>query len=676
MVHIGFSYPYVLWASSMNFHSRDWFIFTFFFLGYYLTACAGLYLFFHFHTTPAVIWPAAGFALAIVYFGGYRVGLPIFLGQFFAVATFQGFGPVAFISAVAYTTQSLVAVYLLQRVGFEASFEKVRNVLVFIVAALFVTCVAPIISTLGLFASNSLSILPLLNVSRAWAAGIFSVLVVTPFITTWYPWPKLKRSHSDWAWIGGALALLTVNNILVFWTSFPQYVGIAIIFFLPAVLIFFALSFHPRWLTLAVLYSAIVGLAGSIVAHPTAAHLSDQLLADEIYLGLVAAIFYVFAAVVEERRVAFSNLKKLYEITAEADTAKNEFIAILAHELRNPLAPILSSLELLRLQTQSDESLAIIHNISEHSMMIRRLLDDLLDIARLTQKKLNLQKEIVRLQDIVRLSIASVQELARARRLTLSVDVPEEDIFIHVDPVRTKQILINLLNNACKYTEPGGSILLSCRASGGMLRIAVKDTGIGIAAQTMPQLFLPFKLGRPSQHGTGLGVGLFLTKHIVEMHGGRIEAHSDGPDTGSTFIVTIPLLQQTPALPKSASIEQPSTDAKRILIVDDNAPAANGLQKLLTHYGHTPHTVYTGYDAFTATTNFIPAVILLDIGLPDMSGYDVARQLRASGYSGALVALTGYGQESDRLEAKNAGFNAHLIKPVGISDVLAVLATL
>jgi len=652
--------------------------YAFVFILYFLGAKLGLYLFFTFDTSPALIWPPVGIALAAVIFGGYRMWLPIFLAQFLAVITER---PGAFLTvtviAFAYALQAVAGGYLLKRLKFEPAFDKVRNAIIFISAAFLITLIEPVIATAWQVAFSSLSVSPLLNLGRAWGAGIFSVLVLTSFAVSWHHWREIffAKAEKGTVEVVAAFTLLLVVNHYLFWTTLFQPFGISVIFFLPAVLIWFVLRLDLRWFMLGILVTSIQGIAGSIIAHPSDNTISEQLLAVEIYIGLIAAIFLIFASVVAERRSAYRQLERALESTRAADKAKSEFIAILAHELRNPLAPIVSSLELLKLQPLTRQMLEVINTAEQHTVMIRRLLDDLLDTARLSQKKFELQKERVSAQQIIAESVSSVKDFFSARRHTLEVRVPSEDMELDADPVRVKQAVINLLNNAGKYTEPGGSIELTAERQGNMLCISVRDNGIGIDMEDPDYLFEPFKQAASANRASaGLGIGLFLTKHLVEMHGGSVEARSKGLGKGSVFSIYLPIAAGMPEPERRGKKHdgRPASQS-RVLIIDDNEAAASGLQELLRHYDHEAEVLYSGKHALEAIAAFDPHVILLDIGMPGMNGYDVARQIRAASFTGTIVALTGYGQDMDKQQSLEAGFDYHLVKPVGIADILKVI---
>ncbi len=256
------------------------------------------------------------------------------------------------------------------------------------------------------------------------------------------------------------------------------------------------------------------------------------------------------------------------------------------------------------------------------------------------------------------------------------MELPGGPLLLEVDPVRFQQIIVNILNNAAKYTPPGGRIKLVCKRSDDKVMIEIRDSGIGIPHEFLDEIFEPFRQIRPTpQVGTGLGIGLWLTKRLVEMHGGTISATSEGPERGSVFTMYFPvptLLLTPPQAEKKKSPAEPG--ARKIMIVDDNEAAADGLKKLLEFKGHAVVVAHTGTAALAEVDTFAPHVILLDIGLPDIDGYEVARRLRRKETPATLIALTGYGQEEDKTKALEAGFDFHLTKPVGIAEIEAILA--
>lgn len=649
------------------------------FLVYFITAHSGLYIFYTFETSPALIWPPVGIALVAVIYGGYRMWLPIFLAQLIAfLMIYPQLFTIGFVIAAGFALQAVVALYVLRRFNYETQGDSQRNLFLLVGVALFATAVEPVIATLAQMGLGTLTVNPLYNFGRAWGSGIFSVLIIAPFVTSWYNVSRNEFSLSlkEWVEIVGALGLLTIVSYLIFWTSYVQMLGIAVIFVLPAVLVWIALRLHPRWMTASIMLSALIGIAGTLLANPSTNGISTQLLAVQIYVAFVAAIFLIFAAVVEERRSAFRRLERAYMSSTAADKAKNDFIAILAHELRNPLSPIVSSLELLKLEPQTEDARAAIHSAEKHAGVIRRLLDDLLDTARLTQLKFKMHKEVINVGELITQSVTGIQETEEIGTHTIEVLLPQEEMLLHADPTRLSQIVTNLLTNACKYTKPGGTIRVLAERREGYALIEVSDTGIGIAPHQLSEVFEPFKQLDDERHPAGgLGIGLYLTKHLVELQGGKILAASEGPGHGSTFSVYLPLMDVETVRRQTAS--QPETRApleqKKVLIVDDNQAAADSLGKLLQIHGHEIKTSYSGGEALQTVEQFKPSVILLDLGMPDMDGYEVAQKLRSRGWDGKIVALSGYGQDSDRKRSQKEGFSAHLVKPVRVADIQELL---
>jgi CheY-like chemotaxis protein len=355
---------------------------------------------------------------------------------------------------------------------------------------------------------------------------------------------------------------------------------------------------------------------------------------------------------------------------AESDRHKDEFLAMLAHELRNPLAPILVSIDVIRQAKATspvlvDQALDLIRR--QVGQMVR-LVDDLLDVGRISRGRIDLRRERVELLSAIRQVVEGTRALFERREQTLVVDLPAEPVFLSVDPVRLAQIVGNLLNNANKFTARGGHVWLTVEA-GPQAVIRVKDTGVGIAAEHLTSVFDMFAQVDTSleRASTGLGIGLTLVKTLTEMHGGSVTAHSSGLGQGSEFVVRLPIevSRELPVVPPPAP--EAAVVPLRILVVDDNHDAADSLAMLLTMNGHVTHTEHDGVAAVEAAVTFRPDVILMDIGLPGLNGYEAARQIRAQ-HTGptrpVLVAVTGWGQSEDRQRSKEAGFDVHVVKPV------------
>jgi PAS domain S-box-containing protein len=358
---------------------------------------------------------------------------------------------------------------------------------------------------------------------------------------------------------------------------------------------------------------------------------------------------------------------------AEADNQKNDFLAMLGHELRNPLAPIRNALHILKMPGASDQAVAQAREAMERQVQhVVRLVDDLLDVSRIMRAKIDLRKEVTDLASIIGSAVETAQPVIDAQGHELTVSMPKKKIPVEADVVRMAQVISNLLMNAAKYTDHAGRIWLTVERDGpSAALIRVKDSGIGIAPELLPRVFDLFVQGHRSlaRSQGGLGIGLTLAKNLVEMHGGTIAAHSEGLGQGSEFVIRLPVKankrvdpgHQTP--PKSTHVQGP---ARRILVVDDNVDAAELTATLLSMWGHEVRTLHDGPSVLTATESFQPELILLDIGLPGMSGYDVARELRQRPACKGIVlaAMTGYGQDKDRNKSQEAGFDYHLTKPI------------
>jgi PAS domain S-box-containing protein len=377
---------------------------------------------------------------------------------------------------------------------------------------------------------------------------------------------------------------------------------------------------------------------------------------------------------ISDQKLAEAEKAELLRRANAANLAKDEFLAMLGHELRNPLAPIVTAIELLKLRGHAGtREVASIERQSQHLV---RLVDDLLDIARVTRGKLELKRRRVQLQTIVSKAIEIAAPLIERRRHVLDVAI-ERDVAIDGDEFRLAQLLANLLTNAAKYTPDSGSIRVEAHTQGAQLCLCVRDSGCGIAPELLPRLFAPFvqEVQSSARSQGGLGLGLALARSLAELHGGTIEAHSAGPGQGSAFTVFLPILAGSAAretLPPTAAGPIKPSRALEILVVDDNADAAELLAVSLRNRGHRVEVALDPVEALAAVGRSIPDLAFLDIGLPVMDGYELAEHLREQlGEScPVLIAITGYGQERDRRRSAEAGFALHLVKPVQLATVI------
>ena len=360
----------------------------------------------------------------------------------------------------------------------------------------------------------------------------------------------------------------------------------------------------------------------------------------------------------------------------EQDRKKDDFIALLAHELRNPLAPIRNGLQVLKLSGRGeDRAVAMMDRQLTHMV---RLIDDLLDVSRIVHNKMELRRERVALTDVIASAVETAQPAIEAAGHEFSVTLPGRPVDLDADLTRLAQVFSNLLTNSAKYTHRGGKVWLTAELHGSMVSVSVRDTGIGIPAASLPTIFDMFsQVDRSIERTTGgLGIGLALVKGLTEMHGGTVTAASDGG--GSAFTVTLPLLAAKTELHIEAVSARSNGLAYKILVVDDNRDGAESLSQLLEILGHGVRTAFDGVEAVEAAREYRPDVILMDVGMPRLNGYEATRQIRAQDWGAGvtIVALTGWGQEGDRKLSKEAGCDGHLVKPVSLADLETMLSKL
>ncbi|HEV2855287.1 MAG TPA: PAS domain S-box protein [Thermoanaerobaculia bacterium] len=379
---------------------------------------------------------------------------------------------------------------------------------------------------------------------------------------------------------------------------------------------------------------------------------------------------------ITERREAVEALK-------EADRRKDEFLALLAHELRNPLAPLRNGLQVMRLASGDADIVARSRDMMDRQLShMVRLIDDLLDVSRISRNKMELRRSRVLLADVVSSAVETARPVLEAAGHELTVSLPPEPVHLDADLTRLAQVFGNLLNNSAKYTERGGHIWLTATRQGDQVSVAVRDTGIGIPAFALPSIFDMFsQVDRSIERSTGgLGIGLALVKGLVEMHGGTVEAASPGQGKGSTFTVRLPVLKDRAELPRTLAEAWPESSGakRRILVVDDNQDSASSMAMMLQLLGNEVRSAHDGAEALELAEQFRPQVVLMDIGMPRLNGYEATRRIRERpwGRDIAVIALTGWSQEMDRAKSKEAGCDGHLVKPVTLPALEKLLAEL
>lgn len=646
---------------------------------------------------PAIFPVHSGIAFA----GLVLLGAQYWPGIFFAslashfIHDTSAFLALAF--ALGNSIQALTAVYILRSFDFKPSLRRMRDIFSLTIVALIASTIVPSVAAAayvvyGFLGGTVPATVP--SFDTFWIGHIFSLLIVSPFIIRWLAHPHFSRSRAEIIEIVFAMSLLFGVFIFLFFTPIEQVRGIPLVYMIFPPLLWIALRLGSRFMTLGLFSISMIALSGTALGFSTSAEMPTRelLFLTEVFLEVVAVIFLIVTAVEEERRTAtarlrghIDDLEKALQRNRKEDEAKNTFVATLAHELRNPLAPLLSTIELLTLRgPNASDFPQMLRTMHDRVLTMTHLLDDLLDISRISHQKLELQKKEVDIVAIVRSSVQSMEGYIEKRARSFNVTFPHtEKLILLADPIRLEQIIVNLLSNAAKYTPEGGTIDLIVSRDGNMAMIRVRDSGIGIPTNMLTRIFEPFLQLNASQASGGLGIGLTLTQRLVEMHGGTIEAQSPGVGQGSEFVVRLPLLTSPPLflpvgtprllLPETRS---PGPRGVRILLVDDNDAATSTLQKLLEFKGYDVETARDAARTYSAVKGFKPHVILLDIGLPDIDGYEVAHQLRADGFRAKIIALTGYGQSGDKERALTGGFDHHLTKPVGILDLERLLSSL
>ncbi|HTW38495.1 MAG TPA: response regulator [Steroidobacteraceae bacterium] len=409
---------------------------------------------------------------------------------------------------------------------------------------------------------------------------------------------------------------------------------------------------------------------------------------NPVHMHREATLEKLLEAIIEERdqarqalEAALDERDRAHLTLRDAERRKDEFLATLAHELRNPLAPIRSAVQIMRMaegdQATTSAARAIIERQLKHLV---RLIDDLMDVSRLTRGKLELRKERVDLATVLQIAVEINRPLLESKQQHVTVELPPGPLLVEADTTRLAQVFANLLNNGAKYSDAWTDIAIRAAREGSQAVVRVYDRGIGVQGDMLERIFDMFtqvERPHPSPHD-GLGVGLTLVKRLVELHGGTVSAYSDGPGSGSCFTVRLNLLpsldeEAHPVAPTSASLEGPPR--ARILVADDNYDAAQSLALMLGIDGHEVRTASDGLEALRVAEEFRPQLVLLDIGMPKLDGYETARRLRERPWSRAtrLFALTGWGQEEDRERARQAGFDRHLVKPVDPDELTELL---
>jgi signal transduction histidine kinase len=418
---------------------------------------------------------------------------------------------------------------------------------------------------------------------------------------------------------------------------------------------------------------------GLFFGHPDPGKFTER--TEQLIVGVAAqaAIAIDNARLYQAAKAQIANRERMADSLRDTDRRKDAFLATLAHELRNPLAPIRQAAMISQAAGATAEQKAWSHEVITRQVQhMSLLLDDLLDISRITRGTLELRRKHTDLGEIVAIAVETARPIMDSKRHHLAIELPQSAVHIRGDPLRLSQVLSNLLTNAAKYTDPEGHVRLNAEVIGGELVIRVIDDGIGIAAEALPDLFAMFSQvkSHPDRSDGGLGIGLALSRGLVELHGGRIAVRSDGLGKGTEFLIHLPTGPRVAADPKPAEVLMAGTRTRRVLVADDNEDAGESLAMLLRLDGHEVEVTNNGTDAVALFDRMRPDVAILDIGMPGLSGYEVARRIRGkeNGKPVTLIAVTGWGQEADKARATEAGFDHHFTKPVEPEALSALLA--
>jgi signal transduction histidine kinase len=629
------------------------------------------------------VWPPTGIALAALFLSGARLWPAVALAALIANVSVGVRLPVAAAIAVGNTLEAVLGAALLRRVGFQPALARLRDVAALVLlGAIASTTVS---ATFGLAATWLGGAGPPATLWPVWWLGdAMGDMIVAPLLFTWLSAPPPRRLGAARLVEAAMVALVVVvTGHAIFGTLFQRARPLAFPYMVFPGLIWATLRFGQRGSSTVSLVTAAFAVWGTTLSQGpfVVGSRTESLMLLQLFMAVVATTGLTLGATIEERRRVERERNDAFEreraARAEAEAAnrtKDEFLAMLGHELRNPLAPIVTALQLLRMQELDggQRERDVIERQVQHML---RLVDDLLDVSRITRGKIELKKSRVSVADVMGKALELAGPLVEQRGLHLELS-QAPDLFVDGDATRLTQVLTNLLTNAAKYTDPGGRIAVTTAREGEEVVVRVRDSGIGIASELLPRIFDRFVQGAQNLDRAqgGLGLGLTIAHTLVTLHGGTLEAHSDGVGRGSEFVIRLATSTAAPSEPLQAPGSGPVAAAgRRVLIVDDNTDAADTLAELLGGMGHHTHVAYDGLSALQAAPRFAPEIALVDIGLPVMDGYELARRLRRELQRCRLVAVTGYGQEDDRRRSFAAGFDEHLVKPVRAETLRRVM---
>ena len=663
--------------------NRQWWIGAALFFSY----LAGVYGAYLLAPQNYLVLPGSAIAITALFFAGIELWPIVFAATL--VATTAAGNPLLtiLIMPAAQTLQAVLGAYLIRRTEIDPLFRRFKDIFFLIVIVMIVGAIVPTFEVLTriLDATLTHTIATIPSWSYHYTTSIFALIILTPFLLRWFAKPRFSRTWIGALETGAVFLLLIVTDYLLFIVGVTNVGSIPLVYFLLVPLFWIALRLRPRFVTLSLVVTSAFALAALITGPTVPLNVyNEQLFQLEIFMIILAVMFYVVVSLEEDRRL-HSNLMRsqlatlenaVARISSESQT-KNDFIAVLAHELRNPLAPIMSSIELLQLKPNREkEEVDMLAMMEDRMQTVRRLLDDLLDISQISEGKFTLRKETIDVESVARRAVLSSSHHFKNRHQSFIFNGPKSPLLVEGDAVRLEQVISNLLTNASKYSDSGDQISLTITRKDDQAIISVLDNGIGIDPELLEHVFTPFhQLDLGDRSRKGLGIGLALVRSFVEMHDGHVSAASKGRGHGSQFTVIIPLSLKgaveadTPQDDFSIADMEMKGKGPRILVIDDNDAAAWGIGKLLELQGCRVSYAYDGEQAIAQVGAKKFDIMLLDLGLPDQDGYSVAKTVRARGYRGRIIALTGYGSDYARKNVEGVGIESYLVKPAGLADL-------
>jgi signal transduction histidine kinase/ActR/RegA family two-component response regulator len=644
---------------------------------YFLAGWVGLEFFGLLHPSASPVWPPTGVAIAALILFGYRVWPAIFVGAFLVNVTTAGSILTSLGIATGNTLEGVAAAYLVNRfAGGRHVFDHALDICKFVgLAAILSTAISATIGLGSLVLGGDTEPGQLGAIWFTWWLGdAVGTILVAPLLMLWYldhnlraPPKRLLETSLLF------LAVLVTTSMLLFHPLLAPYPLASLC--LP-LLVWAAFRFRQREVvTAAALISVIATWATATGSGPFVMTTpNESLLVSQSFTAMIVITGLVMAALVQERVALLQRERAALAAAESALRSGDVFLAMLSHELRNPLSAIAAATSVLEeSDVPADVAVRARRIIQRQTALFTRLIDDLLDVARISVRKMTLRKQPMDLAEAVESAVQAA--LPRNDPELPSVQLQLARVWVDADPDRLNQILANLIHNATKYTSPEGSIRIQTLAQDGDAVVRIEDSGTGIDAELLPHVFDLFAQGEqgPDRPHGGLGVGLTLVRMLAELHGGRVEAYSEGPGRGSAFVVRLPRASPPSGRHRMRERRSPTFGTYRILVVEDNADARESLRMVLESAGHEVHEAADGESGVERALELEPHVALIDIGLPGIDGCEVARRIKAANGAILLVALTGYGRDEDRIRSNEAGFDAHLVKPVAVNGLQEVI---